>query len=443
MKSWLYLLLLFSTSLFAQTNHHGLIFNTTAFNFHKVENWISRVDTIEVTNTTAKKVFLLKQHYPREFQIRFPAEGINPGETKFIEIIYNPLNIGKFKVAISVFHTAAADPVVISYVGEVVSFDPFANAACPSFTDPNYKRPEFDLEILVIDSLTRKPLSSSIVEMGKGEIYTSYKTDSKGELKIKSNIGLFYFYAEHIGYRSKEVQGYFNPNNRKITIALVPLQSEEKKDTLVTAILPEKVEQNVTVDPTVFSVANYKENNIVFLIDVSKSMDGPDRLPLLKSSMIALTRLMRKEDKITIITYSDNVKVQLETTAGDDPEKIIAVIQSLKAGGSTAGDEAIREAYNFVEKSYIKGGVNQIIIATDGGFDGLGKTEDQMMKLIRKKAKKPIQFSALTFGQKKLGKKFIVRLAEAGQGFYLFIQNEAEAETALKEAIKSQGLRNK
>ena len=442
MKKAFYLILLMATSLSAQTNHQGIIFSTTSFNFYKVENWISRIDSIEISNTTSKKVFFLKQHYPREFEIKFPAEGILPGEKKFIEIIYNPINTGKFKVSIPIFYTAATDPVLISYVGEVVSFDPFANAACPSFTNPNYKRPEFDLEILVIDSLSGKPLSASTVEMAKAEIYATYKTNSKGEVKIKSNIGLFYFYAEHEGYKSKEVQDYFNPDKRKITITLVPLP-QQKKDTVVAQIIPEKITQIIPVDPTIFSIANYKENNIVFLIDVSKSMDGPDRLPLLKSSMIELTRLMRKEDKITIITYSDNVKVQLETTSADDPEKIIAVIQSLKAGGSTAGDEAIRQAYTFAQKSFIKGGVNQIIIATDGGFDGLGKTEDEMMRLIRKKTKKHIQFSALTFGQNKLGKKFIVRLAEAGQGFYLFIQNEEEAKTGLTEVIKSQGLRGK
>ncbi|MFM7021583.1 MAG: VWA domain-containing protein [Flavobacteriales bacterium] len=444
MKRVLYLILFLSASLSAQTNQHGIIFSTTSFNFHKVENWISRIDSIEITNTTTKKVFFLKQHYPREFEIKFPADGIAPGEKKFIEIIYNPINTGKFKVSIPVFHTAATDPVMISYVGEVLSFDPFANAACPSFTNPNYKRPEFDLEILVIDSLSGKALGASTVEMAKGELYITYKTDSKGQIKFKSNIGMFHFYAEHEGYKSKEVQDYFNPDKRKITITLVPV-SLQKQDVVVVVveIVPDKLPETVAADPAVFSLTNYKENNIVFLIDVSKSMDGFDRLPLLKSSMIELTRLMRKEDKITILTYSDHVKVHLETTSGAEPEKIIAVIESLKAGGSTAGDEAIRQAYASVQKSFIKGGVNQIIIATDGGFDGLGKTEDEMMNLIRKKSKKNIRFSALTFGQNKLGKKFIVRLAEVGQGFYLFIQNEEEAKEKLKEAIKSQGLRSK
>ncbi len=455
MKRILNFIFLLTTVAFAQNKTPAVVFSQTTFNFHKVENWISRIDTIYLTNNSAQKVFLLKQHYPRTFEIRFPAEGIPAGQTRMMEVIYNPINIGKFNASVEVFHTAAVKPVVLKFEGEVLSFDAFSSIACPSFSNPTYKRPEFDIEITVIDSASGKVLPKASVEIWKGEGYTTHQSDASGLVKVKSNIGKHYFYVERAGYESKEAQGYFNPKLRHMTIALVA-KDEEKKDIVlplpkvdkidkvekvVVERRPAKMEELPPIDASVFSIANYKENNLVFLIDVSKSMDGTDRLPLLKVSMTALTRMLRPEDKITIITYSDDVLLQLPSTSGREVEKIIAVIQSLKAGGSTAGDQAIRMAYDYAQKSFINGGVNQIVIATDGGFDGLGKTGDQTLALIRKKTTKNLRFSALTFGQNKLGKKFIARLTQDGGGFYLFIENEEQAKINLQEMVKSQGLR--
>ncbi len=430
----------------AQVDQKGLLFSTTEFNYGQVENWISKIDSIKVSNTTAKKVFILKQHYSSEFEIRFPSGGIEPGESAYIEIIFNPKKIGKFKRSIALYHTASFDSVPITFKGEVLSFDPYAHLECPSFTKPQQKRTEFDLEILVIDSVTKKPLSNSFIELSKGENYVQYKTDGNGILILKSTITLYYVYAEHEGYNSKELTKYFNPDRRKL---IIPLSAKPKVDIAQEVIvenkeeivLKEAVVQDTLIDKTSFTTANFKQNHFVFLIDVSGSMAKEDRLLLLQKSMIALTNLMRSEDKITIITYADEVLVQLEPTSGNEKEKIINIIQSLKAKGNTAGTKALQQAYTYAQSHFIKGGVNQIILSTDGGFDGLNESQDKLEKLVKKKAKRDIRLSVLAFGNNKSGKRVMERFSVLGKGFYLFISSEDEAKVKLVEIVKSMAKR--
>jgi Mg-chelatase subunit ChlD len=322
----------------------------------------------------------------------------------------------------------------------VQSFDEFANAACPSFSNP-HKPLEFDMEIRVVDSLSKQPLANSLLEIEKGESFNQYQTDTHGEYKQRSTIGYCFLYAEHLGYKSRSLLKNFNPKNNKVTIDLAPLAPKEKimplfKDTIVfvqKVITPVKPDEQPD-----FSLSNYKENNIVFLIDISSSMNGPDRMPLLQTSMIQLTKMMRAEDKITIITYANDAKVVLAGVPGNEQEKIVNVIRQLKCGGRTSGGKAIRAAYENAEKNFKMNGVNQIILSTDGGFNGLADTEDELMQLVEKKAKEHIEFSVLAFGKNRIGKQLISQLANKGQGFYLFLQNEEDANAKLTGTVRMQ-----
>lgn len=445
-KNILLVLLFLSFRLVSQQNVQNILFTSTEFNYGKVENWISKIDTISITNNTSKKVFILKQHYSSEFEVRYPLNGIEPGATGFLEIIFNPKNRGKFKKSLVLYHTASFDSVRVNFIGEVVSFDPYSQLECPSFNKPQQKRTEFDLEILVIDSITKSPLANSLIELSKGETYAQYKTNSNGILTLKSNITLYYVYAEHEGYSSKELTKYFNPERRKL---IIPLSSKSKSEVIQNVSIDTKKEEvnevpvlaDTLVDRSSFTTANFKENHFVFLIDISGSMAKEDRLPLLQKSLIALTNLMRKEDIITIITYADEVLVQLQPTSGSEKDKIIAVIESLKAKGNTAGTKALQQAYAYAQSHFIKGGVNQIILATDGGFDGLNESQDKLEKLVKKKAKKDIKLSVLAFGNNKSGKKVMEKFSVIGKGFYLFVASEDEAKVKLVETVKTMAKR--
>ena len=124
----LFVFFLFPIILGAQTIHDGLEFSRTEFNFPKAENWVSSIDTIQVTNLTQKTIHLLKQNDPRGFEIRFPGKGIDPGKTETIEIIFKPKEAGKFNITFPLYHSASLTPVTITYKGNILSFDEFATA---------------------------------------------------------------------------------------------------------------------------------------------------------------------------------------------------------------------------------------------------------------------------------------------------------------------------
>ena len=192
----------------------------------------------------------------------------------------------------------------------------------------------------------------------------------------------------------------------------------------------------------IFPISKFEENNIVFLIDVSSSMRGKDRLELLKKSMIQLTYMLRSIDKVAIITYSDESQVALSSTSAKNKKEIIKVIKELKAGGNTYGGRAIRKAFKDLKSEYLAKGNNQIILATDGGFNGLGKSENRLHTFIKNKAAKGMYFSALGFGKNKRGKKFIEELSISGMGNYLYIKSEVQAEVEVNKMIMEQSAKD-
>jgi von Willebrand factor type A domain len=432
-------LFLLPINLIAQTTHDGLEFSRTEFNFSKTENWVSSIDTIQVTNLTQKKIHLLKQNDPRGFELRFPAKSIDPGKTEIIEIIFSPKEAGKFNISFPIYHSASLTPVTITYKGNILNFDEFANIACPSFYKPNLKPPSFELEINVIDSASKKPLGNSFIELTKGEYYSQHTTDISGVYKQQANINYYVVLAEHAGYCSRWAAKHVNPKNRKITIALPPAEKEKtiiKTDTI--SVIQKDVIPESPITTAGFSSANYKKNNIIFLIDKSSSMNKPDCMPLLQTAMTQLANMTRLEDRITIITYANEAKVLLPGTAGNEHQKIIDVINQLKCGGRTEGGKAIGIAYKNAEENFIKGGINQIIIATDGGFNGLSENETELMQLVGEKAKAEIKLSVLAFGENRFGKALITRVAKQGEGFYVFIENTEDAQLKLTETLKIQ-----
>ncbi len=437
----------------AQSTHDGLEFSKTEFSFPKTENWISTIDSIEVKNISSKKIFLLKQKYPREFQVRFPAKAIEPGETQILEVVYKPTGSGKFKQSFEIYQSASATPISITYKGEVVSFDPYDDVACPSFTNTNKNPLNFSMEVLVMDSITKKPIPNSLLEIYKGEFYTQRKTDEDGRYIQKTGIYYYSIYAEKEGYKGRNISGFVNPKHYRLVIALPPLK--DKTEPPIKEIIPVAKKEVETAKPAIpappvvskpvststhknFPPEEYKKNNIIFLIDKSSSMNKPDCMPLLQTTMKELAGMTRGEDRITIITYANDAKVVLPGTNGNEHEKINDVINQLQCGGRTEGGKAIHTAYKNAEQNFIKGGVNQIIIATDGGFNGISEDEAELMKLVGNKAEDGILLSVLAFGQNRYGKAHINRLANQGKGFYLYIQNEEDARQKLTEAIKSQ-----
>ena len=178
-------------------------------------------------------------------------------------------------------------------------------------------------------------------------------------------------------------------------------------------------------------LAQAPPSNIVFLIDVSGSMDEENKLPLLQSSFKLLLGQLRPDDKIAIVTYANGTKVALPSTSVKDKEKIIKVLDNLYASGGTSGGRGIQLAYEQAQKSFIKNGNNRIILATDGDFNiGINNTTD-LEKFIEKQRESGIYMSVLGFGIGNYRDDMAETIADKGNGNYAYIDNITEAKKVL------------
>ncbi|GAB5539861.1 MAG: hypothetical protein Salg2KO_19640 [Salibacteraceae bacterium] len=172
-------------------------------------------------------------------------------------------------------------------------------------------------------------------------------------------------------------------------------------------------------------------SNLVFLIDVSGSMNAANKLPLLKSSMKMLVQQMRKEDRVAIVVYAGAAGLVLESTSGSEKQKIYSAIDNLNAGGSTAGGAGIKLAYQVALENFAKDGNNRIVLATDGDFN-VGASSDQAMEhLIEAKRNQGVFLTVLGFGMGNYKDSKMEILADKGNGNYAYIDNITEAKKTL------------
>ena len=176
---------------------------------------------------------------------------------------------------------------------------------------------------------------------------------------------------------------------------------------------------------------NLPASNLVFLIDVSGSMWGANRLDLVKSSLKLLVNNLRDKDKVAIVTYAGNAGVKLEATPGSDKQKIREAIDELEASGSTAGGEGIMLAYKIAQKNFISGGNNRIILCTDGDFNVGVSSDKELEKLIEQKRKSGIFLTVLGYGMGNYKDSKMQTLAEKGNGNHAYIDNLQEANRVL------------
>ena len=172
-------------------------------------------------------------------------------------------------------------------------------------------------------------------------------------------------------------------------------------------------------------------SNLVFLIDISGSMDMPNRLPLLQSAFRLLVNNLRAKDTVTIVVYGGITGIKLNATSGAEKEKILKAIDELQPGGSTPGESGIRMAYNAAQMHYIKGGNNRVILATDGDFNVGLKTEGELDELISQRRNSGIYLTCLGVGMGNYKDSKIQTLSKKGNGNFAYLDNFHEAEKVL------------
>lgn len=177
--------------------------------------------------------------------------------------------------------------------------------------------------------------------------------------------------------------------------------------------------------------------NLVFLIDVSGSMDEPAKLPLLKSAFRLLVGKLKDTDTVSIVTYAGNAGVVLEPTQAKERDTILSAIDNLQPGGSTAGAEGIEAAYRLAQKAFKKDGVNRVMLATDGDFNVGPASDEELKRVIEERRKSGIFLSVLGFGRGNYNDGMMQTLAQNGNGAAAYIDTLAEAQKTLVEEAGS------
>lgn len=172
-------------------------------------------------------------------------------------------------------------------------------------------------------------------------------------------------------------------------------------------------------------------SNLVFLLDVSGSMNSPDKLPLLKNAFRLLVNQLRKSDRVAVVVYAGASGLALPSTPGSNKQKIMDALNRLQAGGSTAGAAGIELAYQVADKYFVKGGNNRVILATDGDFNVGQSSDEAMVQLIESKRDKGIYLSVIGFGTGNYKDSKMEKLADNGNGNYAYIDNLKEAQKVL------------
>lgn len=281
------------------------------------------------------------------------------------------------------------------------------------------------------ESYTEIIENSFVNTLEKPDSYFSIDVNTASYPNLRRMISKGYTNIPKDAVRVEEMLNYFDYDYHKpdddsilaLTASVFDTPYNEKTKLLTIGLAAEEIE---------FANVN---NNLVFLIDVSGSMYADDKLPLVQQSFSLLVENLNPEDRVSIVTYAGDDSVRLEGAFGYEKEKILAVIEDLQAGGSTAGSKGIETAYNIASKYFIAGGNNRVILATDGDFNvGLSRTQD-LEEFISEKAKTGVYFSVFGFGTGNIKADKMESLALKGNGVYSYIDSLKEADRALVQQI--------
>jgi len=334
-------------------------------------------------NTGPATLFLLRADADRGVKIYTSKKTLNAGDTALLSIWFVPEKAGRFEKKISLVTSHRPDPSLITLSGNLQKFKPDDRTACFYFGEKRSPTVVQTPTLIAIPAPATKPDISNKLPEPK---------DNKPA----------------------------DPPSQTVTLS-PPLREKPilKKDT------------------TALPLAEYKPNNLIFLVDVSGSMKDSVKLPLMKLALHTLINQLREVDKITFITYADTIKILAEGADANSATELHELVDRLKAKGMTKGRKAILFSQQAAQKHFIPEGNNQIIIATDGQFRF--EKEDQKLWNERQGVK-PIIISTLAFGDDKEAIRNLKTLARKGKGNFVQILNRQERQKLLEE-IRQQSRR--
>lgn len=298
---------------------------------------------------------------------------------------------------------------------------PLADSAAFGYQDV-YREQYQKIESSPVQAVAQQPVSTFSIDVDTGAYANVRRFLNDGSLPPKDAV------------RLEELVNYF-PYAYPKPEGDVPFSVATELAT--TPWNPETRLLRVAIKATELSAAELPPANLVFLVDVSGSMDRREGLPMVQSTLKLLVDQLRPQDRVALVTYAGNASVVLESTVGSDKARIRTAIDQLSAGGSTAGESGIQLAYQEAQKGLLKGGINRILLATDGDFN-VGISDFETLKqLAADKRKTGVSLTTLGFGTDNYNEQLMEQLADAGDGNYAYIDNLREARKVLVDQLSS------
>ena len=441
-----------------------LSFETTTLDFGELKNDSPKFMDVKITNTGLKKAYILNYKAPREVSCLFSTQAAEKDSMLIFRIQPNPKKTGKFHYEISIYTSDRLEPTILTIKGNLKEemYDPLAKMqACPDFrSTPSIHATDFKLTIKTIDNNSKLNLENTVVYLlQNGQQIGQFIQGKDGKIQVNTPLGFIYFYSTLQGYKPSEKCQYVNIVDNTVTLELVrdsTLKIAKEEVALVLEQPQKELEEVLKEEPITiqesytppalenipldqFKSADFQAINVLFIVDISSSMGIGNRMELMKYSLLELSNLLRKEDKIGFVSYATNAQVLLPPTSGTSRTEIRTVIQKLKAGGMTAGGEGIKLGCKTISKELIKG-KNILYIITDGAFN---KDSKNHMESIEKYKEMGIIICVIGIQNSENDAKNMKKIAELGGGTYTSIQKLADAKTALIQEIRNQSFRNK
>lgn len=443
---WIFLIsILISLSGFSQ-----LEFSATKHVFETTDDASTLVVDFKIKNKGSRPEYLLKvDTKSRCLKYLFSNKRFDVDSSMTLRFSVNPCETGKFTFKPEVYFASMMEPVTFTisgnFKGDLATVD--VMKACPNFGATNRFDPnKFSFTVKVIDGKTKEEIPGSKVDYYlNGRFFNSHKTNGKGLIEKKYGIGFYYFVATKEGYFVSEKGQMVNYAKNLVIIEL--FKKEEPKEIIEEEVIVIKEQDSSefevleipvdSVPPPIeegeFSLREYKPNNIVFVIDNSASMASRGKLELLKFSLHELTKILRPQDKITLVSYANTASVILNTTSGDQKERIEFMIDSMIAKGFTAGGAGIKLGFEQAKAAKIPEGNNQVIVVTDGSFN---RDSKDYMRYIKKSRNSGISISVVGIKNTERAREEMQDVAKFGNGRYIPINDMTQAKVNLIEEIK-------
>lgn len=458
-----------------------LVFETTTVDFGELTNDSPKFIDIKISNKGSKKAYILNYKAPREVACLFSNKAAEKDSILLFRIQPNPKKIGNFDYEIPIYTSDKLEPTIVKVKGKLMEeiYDPLAALqACPDFrSTPSKHATDFLLTIKTIDKETKVNLEKTVVYLiQQGENIGQFTQQKSGKIQIKTPLGFIYFFAKNEGYKSTETCKYVNLTDNTIILELekdtsqhynkqeVKIKndsqeknekqvrnSEQKKEIFEKTLEEELTKESTTVQtsPSIpslesismdqFDIQNFQPINVLFVVDISTSMGIGNRMELMKFSLLELSSILRKEDKIGIVSYANNAQILLSPTQGSSKSEIQDAIKKLKSGGMTAGGDGIKLGCKTMSTSLIEG-KNIIYIITDGAFN---KDSKNYLESIDHYKEMGIQISVIGIQNTPHDAINMQKIATLGGGTYTSIQKLADAKIALIQEIRNQSYRKR